>query len=434
MSVANALVRDLVRSSPVAGSVLAAVLREIARRQRVARGEIAGALQLSPATVSKAVGRLIQIGLLRNDSPRSNQRGRPVVPLLWSDNFACVGVSVIDRDGRPSQLVGVATGLDGQPIGTPTRQWLDDAARRDGDELLRRVATFVDTLARQPGLYHRNVLGVGVQVGGHVHEGVVRPAVDAGQPGRGEPFGSPAAGLDVRGPLQSLTGRPVAVDNDMTALAVYESFYGATDASSYVIVVVSYDGVGAGVVLNGRVWRGHAAMAGEVGHIRVRSDQAARECRSGHRGCVEAYSTPASIVAQLGEPPDAAMRRTMGDRDAATFSAAGEALGYALATIVNGLNPEKIIVYLPSLLASYGWQQGGRRYLQGMRSAMRRSCFSTGADTAVEEVYVSGEELEDRCARAAAGLVLEAIVADVEVREGGDEQVASRRTAPGRRL
>jgi predicted NBD/HSP70 family sugar kinase len=402
----------------VGGGILAAVMRQIARRELLARSEIAEALRVSPATVSKAATRLIEMGLVQNDLPRTERRGRPLVPLRWSDDYACLGVSVVDHDGRTSLLVGVVTGLDGRPIGTPTQYWSEEAGQRDGERLLDTVASFVKGLGDHAVRSGRTVLGVGVQIGGHVHDGVVRLPYKRDRGARAEQWGSRSSSLDVRGLLEKLTGCRVSVENDVTALAVYENLYGTTSASSYIVVAVFHDGVGAGVVINGKIWRGHAAMAGEVGHIRVRSDRTARECRYGHRGCMEAYSTPASIMNQLGESAETAVSRRMGDRDSATFLAAGEALGYALATIVNWLNPEKIIVYLPSLLESYAWQQGGRRYLQGMRNAMQRSCFSTGAETVVQERYLSAQELQDRCARAAAGLVLESIVEDVETQEG----------------
>jgi hypothetical protein len=89
-----------------------------------------------------------------------------------------------------------------------------------------------------------------------------------------------------------------------------------------------------------------------------------------------------------------------------------------MATVINWLNPEKIIVYLPDLLRSYAWQKAGQGYIEAMRDAVRQGSFSANADTAIEELFFSLDQMEEICARAAAGLVLEAIVEDVELQEG----------------
>jgi len=418
MLIEHQVVRNLVRTSPVAGSSLAGVLRQIARCRRIARRDIARALELSPATVSKAVARLQDIGLVRSEPPRTERPGRPAVPLLWSDDYACLGVSVIDRNGLPSRLVGVATGLDGRAVGPAARHRLDDGARRDGKQLLAQISTFIDSLTSRADLAQREVLGVGVQVGGPVQDGVVRLSPNSGWATEESLWRVQGGGLDVRQGLQRMIRRPVAVDNNVTALAVYESLYGGTSASNFVVVAVFYDRVGAGIVLNGRVWRGHTSMAGEAGHIRVHSERTARECHSGHRGCVEAYSTPASIMSELGELPETAISRIMGEDEREAFSAAGEALGYGLASIINWLNPEKIILYLPELLRSYAWDKAGRSYIDAMRNAVRKGSLPDGADTVIEEQFFSADHMEEICARAAAGLVLEAIVQDVELQEG----------------
>jgi transcriptional regulator of PTS gene len=110
-----------------------------------------------------------------------------------------------------------------------------------------------------------------------------------------------AVGLDWRDVpladrLASLTGLPVVVVNDSQAAAMAEWAFGRHDTSSAMIVVKIGEGIGAGVVIGGRLYPGDDSGAGEIGHTRV--SDARDDCRCGGQGCLE---TVASLRAVLGQ-------------------------------------------------------------------------------------------------------------------------------------
>ena len=115
------------------------------------------------------------------------------------------------------------------------------------------------------------------------------------------PLNIPAwRGFPLRGRLAELTGLPVFIDNDAKALARGEGWRGAaTGVSDYLAMVVS-TGVGAGIVLDGRLLDGAHGNAGHIGHVIVVPN--GRLCTCGARGCLEAEASGTAIAAVTGRP------------------------------------------------------------------------------------------------------------------------------------
>jgi glucokinase len=157
--------------------------------------------------------------------------------------------------------------------------------------------------------------------------------------------------------------RPVVVDNDATAGALAEWWYGAGrvgEVRNLVYLTIS-TGVGGGLVLDGRVYRGAAWNAGELGHLTV--DFRGRRCACGRRGCVEAYASGTNIAARAREAlaagDEASTLRSLTAltaRDVAAAAAAGdplaariwdettEILGSAVANVLDVFNPELVVL------------------------------------------------------------------------------------------
>jgi predicted NBD/HSP70 family sugar kinase len=153
---------------------------------------------------------------------------------------------------------------------------------RDGEAALADLEALVSDLVASAG---RPLVGIGIGTPGLVDavSGTVLWAV----------------GLDWRdvavGPrLATLTGLPVVVVNDSQAAAMAEWTFGRHDTSSAMIVVKVGEGIGAGVVIGGRLYPGDDSGAGEIGHTRIAD--AAGDCRCGGAGCLE---TVASLRAVL---------------------------------------------------------------------------------------------------------------------------------------
>jgi len=110
--------------------------------------------------------------------------------------------------------------------------------------------------------------------------------------------------------VEERTGRAVIVENDANAAAWAEAVYGAGRGHEHVVLITVGTGIGAGIVLNGEVYRGHWGMAGEPGHYRVVPD--GRLCGCGNRGCWEQYASGSALVAEARDfarrSPGAAIR------------------------------------------------------------------------------------------------------------------------------
>jgi len=110
--------------------------------------------------------------------------------------------------------------------------------------------------------------------------------------------------------VEERIGRPVVVENDANAAAWAETKLGAARGQHDVIMITVGTGIGAGIVLDGRLYRGRWGSAGEPGHYRVVPD--GRLCGCGNRGCWEQYASGSALVAEAREfsrrSPGAAVR------------------------------------------------------------------------------------------------------------------------------
>ncbi|OLC01044.1 MAG: hypothetical protein AUH30_01105 [Candidatus Rokubacteria bacterium 13_1_40CM_68_15] len=171
-------------------------------------------------------------------------------------------------------------------------------------------------------------------------------------------------GLPLATMLRERFGLPVFVDNDVNALALGELFFGAGRGVRSLVMLAPGTGFGAGVVLDGRLVRGALGFAAEFGHAPVKFD--GRPCWCGGRGCLAVYASGRGIAEaareRVGVEPSALPALAGGDTSAITAplvfeaAAAGDALaasvvdeacralGAMIAIIINGLNPELVVI------------------------------------------------------------------------------------------
>ena len=158
-------------------------------------------------------------------------------------------------------------------------------------------------------------------------------------------------------------GIPTRVDNDVRCAALGELNYGAGQGCDNLICITVGTGIGSGLVINGKLVRGASNAAGEIGHIKLDMNGGPL-CGCGDRGCVEAFASGPSIVALAEEyikggkstkyrelanpditPYIVSEAAKQGDPVAKRiFTIVGEYIGIGLASVVNLLNPEKIII------------------------------------------------------------------------------------------
>lgn len=157
---------------------------------------------------------------------------------------------------------------------------------------------------------------------------------------------------------------PTKVDNDVRCAALGELNYGAGKGCQNLVCITVGTGIGSGLIVNGKIVRGADNAAGEIGHIKLSMDDIAPICGCGDTGCLEAYASGPAIVALAEEyikggkstkyrelanpditPYIVAEAAKQGDAVAKRiFAIIGKYIGIGLASVVNLLNPEKIII------------------------------------------------------------------------------------------
>lgn len=203
----------------------------------------------------------------------------------------------------------------------------------------------------------------------------------------------PLDGVPVRDLLSERLGLPVHVDNDATAAMLAEHSHGAARGTSDAALLTLGTGVGGGLVLAGRIYRGHMGAGAELGHMVVDVD--GPPCPCGARGCLEAFASGRAI-ARSGEEaarrsPESALGRALSagraitgplvtelahDGDEAArevLAAAGRRLGAGISSIVNALNPEVVVI-------GGGASAAGDLLLEPAREAMRERALPPSRD------------------------------------------------------
>lgn len=157
---------------------------------------------------------------------------------------------------------------------------------------------------------------------------------------------------------------PTRVDNDVRCAALGELNYGAGKGCENLVCITVGTGIGSGLIINGKLVRGASNAAGEIGHIKLQMHDGP-VCGCGDTGCLEAFASGPSIVAMAEEyikgGKSTKYREMCGDEQLSPyfvaeaaksgdpvakriFAITGEYIGIGLASVVNLLNPERIIV------------------------------------------------------------------------------------------
>jgi len=311
------------------------VIDALRQRGTASRSEIARHTGLSRTTVTTLVNDLQARGLVVEQPLVEIQgRGRPPTLLRLDPSVgAVVGIHFDHRHLRVAVADLSSTVL--------AEQWQDLDVDRAAEEALDAAAELVAVVLAEAGIERSRVVGAGVALAGPVsRDGTVGSTVIL--PGW--------EGLNAVDELTRRLELQVAVDNDANLGALAEVSFGAGRGMSDVIYLMVSSGVGAGIVIDGRLHRGVTGLAGEIGHVRVKPDGAV--CRCGNRGCLETVASADAVLAllrpthgqdlsvrglvELLDGGDAAALRLVND--------AGREIGRVVAGLCNILSPAGVIV------------------------------------------------------------------------------------------
>ncbi|MBX6354263.1 MAG: ROK family protein [Micromonosporaceae bacterium] len=329
--------QQALRQTGVREHNLGLVLRHLASSPRpISRADLAAATGLTRATVSALVEDLISGRLVSEVAPAPRTgAGRPANGLrLAGDGPAGLGLEI-----NVDYLAACVVDLSGEVRHHVVRH--ADQRPRPPEQVLAaiaRLATEAVEAVRPAGLH---VVGAALAVPGLVSNRGEGPRAQAPE----EPsliHRAPNLGWrDVPVPAR-LAGLPVRVDNEANLAALGERQASRTTDFIYVSGEI---GIGAGIVLDGRLFRGGRGFSGEIGHVTIHPDGPV--CRCGARGCLEQYAGQERILAAAGAPTVESLVERAGAGEPGALRAlqdAGTALGVAAAGVVNLLDLDTVVL------------------------------------------------------------------------------------------
>ncbi len=318
-----------------------ALIDALRTRGPLTRGELVEHTGLSRTTVSNLIGALIEEGLLDDEpndaaaggEPRSGGRPSRRVRL---DVSAGVAVSV-DIGARH---LAVAVGDLGHRV--LARHWVPLEHGHGVEDGLATAGRLVGESLAEAAVDRDLVIGAAVGLPAPITHPEGTVASSNILPGW--------AGVRLAPELSERLGMTAVVDNDANLGALAEAKWGAGAGGSQVAYIKAATGIGAGLIHDGRLFRGVAGTAGEIGHTTVAEDGPV--CRCGSRGCLELYAGGSAILAALRESDpgvdtveqlvdlalegDQPCRRVIAD--------AGSHIGVAAANLINLMGPDRIVV------------------------------------------------------------------------------------------
>jgi predicted NBD/HSP70 family sugar kinase len=314
------------------------VIDALSERGVASRAELARATGLSRSTVSTIVTDLLDAGLAdERDGPQDGEvhTGRP--PVMVSLNRSA-GVALGLDFGHRHLRVAVSD-LSHAVL---AEAWCELDVDHSSEEGLDRAVEFVDRVLAEASADRDHVVGTSMGLPGPIDRGSGCVQDSSILPGW--------VGVDAAEEASRRLGLPVEVENDANLGALAEYTWGAAKGREEVVYLKVSSGIGAGLISGGKLQYGVSGTAGEVGHMVLA--EGGPVCRCGNRGCLEALASAPAVsdllassrrepvstqqLLELSASGDAAARRLIAD--------AGRAIGVAVASLCNILNPQSVIV------------------------------------------------------------------------------------------
>ncbi|SNZ03500.1 transcriptional regulator, MarR family [Terribacillus aidingensis] len=363
------------------------ILNKIRLAAPISRADIAKETGLTPPTVSTIVKELIEQGLVVESTLGSSSGGRKPKML----RIRTEGLFVIGVDAGPETVDCILTTLTGEVIGTISRN-LQVYTNR---EFLKQLSQAVDYLLESYSVKREHILGIGIAM-----HGVVDAEAGIGQV-------APILKLHnipIKQEMESAFGVPVKVENDARAMALGEAWFGKYDTYETIVAVNIGSGIGAGIIIQGRLLHGAAGLAGEFGHMSI--DLNGEICACGNRGCLQTFASGPAIAKRAGMISGEAVYQAAvrGEETARNIlQETGRTLGIGLINLIHLLNPDRIIL-------GGGVMQSAAYLLPSLKEEIKARALTDKA--AKTEIHIS--ELEERAtALGAVALLLEELFAPV---------------------
>lgn len=317
------------------------ILNKIRKDGPISRAQIAKETELTPPTVGNIVKELIEEQLIIEGKQGTSQGGRkPTMLVVNTSGFYIIGVDV-----GPKEIDFIISDLSGKIVDHAKTEIIADI---DEKQFITMLQDGIQSLLEH--FSELEVIGIGIAMHGVVD-------AEAGQ----SLF---APNLNLRNiPIKQLLEENfqvvVKVENDARSLALGEAWFGKHDAVKSMIAVNIGRGIGAGIIIDGKLYHGENGIAGEIGHMTL--DIHGEKCECGSTGCLQTVASGPSLVNKAkqrlaqGEEsildPSSLTGSTIhvaainGDvLSSQLFIETGTYIGIALTNLIHMFNPSKIVI------------------------------------------------------------------------------------------
>ncbi len=352
------------------------LLNIIRREPMVTRRQLTDLSGLSVGAISQIISELLGEGWLLEQDDEEDTGGRPRTTLRLNPTAGyAIGLKLMEN-----RVVTAVTNMETEVLYYNEYSFdFDDNPTR----LIKILASVIEITLAESRISREKVLGIGIGLAGVISSqtGVVRHS----------PFFGwrdlPLAHL-----VQQQIQLPVTVENDVNTLTITEQLFGKGYNRSNFIVVTVGRGIGMGMVINGQLYEGAFGGAGEIGHNVLIYD--------GEPHCLEDIAADPAVIAGVTNASSLmdviALADAGNEKAQRALAESGRLLGMGLASLVNTLAPELVIISGEGISA-------GEYRMEPMRTAMREYTF----DSLLSRVEVVIEPTDDQAwARGAASVVI----------------------------
>lgn len=314
------------------------ILNKIRTDSPISRAQIAKDTKLTPPTVSSNVKALIEQGIVIESVLGESQGGRkPTMLLINNKAFYVIGV-----DAGPMVIDYVIADLAGNIV---TRASSELTMPITNTQFLTTLKEGVHAVIGDTPIDLEKIIGIGVAMHGVVE---VETGTSLYAPNLG------LTNIPIKEELEQEFELEVKVENDARAMALGESWFGNHGELDSMLAVNLGRGVGAGLVINGKLYHGAQDIAGEVGHMTI--DINGEICECGNRGCLQTFATGPAVIKQAEKilkevkqiPITGEQVYEMalaGNQDfVKILEDTGAIIGIGLTNLIHIINPSKIVV------------------------------------------------------------------------------------------
>jgi len=311
------------------------VLALIRSHSPISQSDIRVASGLSASAVSGTVKRAMNLGLVQEVGLNQKSMGRPHSMLSLNAEYGyAIGVQL---NSNHNQMV--LTNLWGEVVLSEQMH----LSSFEPSKVVDAIAAFVARVGSEC-VGSRRLVGIGIGLSGIVDP---RTGVCLDSTTLLKWHDVPIAQL-----VEARTGLPTTLENDANALALAELLFGTHRPHESFVMVTLGNGIGAGLILEGRVHRGRGGLAGEIGHTRV-TFEPGFPCHCGKNGCLEAVASRATLLNRVAEVTGQTVQEvavnglkaavaSSGAACAPVLETAGQMLGAALANLATTLDPDAV--------------------------------------------------------------------------------------------